>query len=1103
MPRSAPRRRRRTASALAYLAAGGALLTDDRWQRRHELAFALELQRAECEFLTGELTTAEGRLAALLPHARDPRERAAVVCLRADLYTTRGDIDRSVEVCLGYLRDVGIDWSPRPTDQEARREYEGVWNRLAGRPIESVVDLPAMTDPASLATLDVLSTLGAPAMIIDANLYALVSCGAVSISLERGNSDGAPPQYSLLGLLAGARFGDYAAGFRFGTAACELVERRGFTRFAGKTFNAFARIVPWTRPLREAREPIRRAFRVANEHGDLTFASYACLHLNSNMLAAGDPLDEVAREIEHGGAFARAAGFDFVVDTIAAQRQLVRTLRGETPRFGCLDDPTFAEDAFERHLGRSRAFAQPECLYWIRKLEARVFAGDHVAAIQAAERARRLFAAAPTVAFLLADLADYHFFAALSRAALCDPADSNRDREHREALAAHYRQLEAWAQHCPENFGDGAALVGAEIACIEGRALDAMDLYKHAIARARANHFVHHEALANEHAARFYAARGLETAARAHLRDARADYERWGAVGKVRQLDATHPDAAGPVRVAGPTTTISASVEGLDLATVIAVSQAIARETKLETLIEAVMRTTIEQAGADRAVLLVPGGADQRVVAEATTTGEGLAVALRDDPVADAALSHAIVQYVARTGESVIVDDTAAPHPLATDGYLRAGRPRSICCVPLVNQGQLVAVLYLENGLAAGVFTETRLAVLHVLASQAAISLENARLYRELERRDARIRRLVDANVMGVFVWRRDRRIAEANDAFLRMVGYDREDVVAGRLRWTDLTAPEWREADERALAEHLRTGRVQAYETECLGKDGSRVPVLIGTARLDEPDLEGVAFTLDLTRQKAAEAGLQEARAALTHVARIATVGEVTGSVAHEVNQPLAAIANNAGACLNLLDGDRLDRDELRDALRDIVNDAGRASAIIDGIRQLARRSRPQRAPVPLAAVIDDVMALAVRESRDRGVAIRTEVSPDVPVVLGDRVQLQQVLLNLVVNGMDAMSDVPQPQRQLVIRARRDRHAGGPAVRISVVDEGVGLRGSDAERLFHTFYTTKPQGMGLGLAISRSIVESHGGRLWAEANDGPGATFSFALPAAGASPAG
>ncbi len=258
------------------------------------------------------------------------------------------------------------------------------------------------------------------------------------------------------------------------------------------------------------------------------------------------------------------------------------------------------------------------------------------------------------------------------------------------------------------------------------------------------------------------------------------------------------------------------------------------------------------------------------------------------------------------------------------------------------------------------------------------------------------------------------------------------------------------------------------------------------------------LVISRDLTEHMLASEALREAHAALAHVTRVTTLGEVTASIAHELNQPLAAIVNNANACLGLLPSGRHDLDDVREALTDMVSDADRASAIIERVRGLAKRSPSEKVPLRLVDVVDDVLALAAAESVARRVAIRTDVAADLPVVLGDRVQLQQVLLNLVVNGMDAMSNVDEPERRLEIRGRPDGEDDTAAAMISVQDSGIGLDTGQMDRLFEAFYTTKPHGMGMGLAISRSIIEGHGGRLWAEPNQGPGATFSFRLPPAG-----
>jgi hypothetical protein len=415
-------------------------------------------------------------------------------------------------------------------------------------------------------------------------------------------------------------------------------------------------VMPWTKHVRAGRDLVHRTFEAANKIGDLTFAAYSCINLNTNLLAAGDPLVEVQREAENGLEFARKARFGLAIDLVTAQLGLIRTLCGMTPKFGSFDDGQFDELRFERHLANDPA-AQPECFYWIRKLQARFFAGDYESAIDASLRAQRLLWTAPSNF----EMAEYHFYGALSHAASWDSASPDQRQQHFEALAAHHRQLEVWAENCPENFENRAALVGAEIARIEHRELDAELLYEQAIRSSHSNGFVHNEALANELAARFYAARGFDTIAHAYLRKARYCYLRWGASGKVRQLDELYPQLREEEPVPGPTSTIVAPIERLDLATVIKVSQAVSGEVVLEKLIEMLMRTAIEHSGAERGLLVLPRGDEQRIEAESTTSGDTVIVRLREASVATATLPESIVRYVTRSKESVILRKGVLP----------------------------------------------------------------------------------------------------------------------------------------------------------------------------------------------------------------------------------------------------------------------------------------------------------------------------------------------------------------------------------------------------------------------------------------------------------
>jgi PAS domain S-box-containing protein len=778
------------------------------------------------------------------------------------------------------------------------------------------------------------------------------------------------------------------------------------------------------------------------------------------------------------------------------QLGLVRTLRGLTPAFGRLDDEHLDELQMERRFADNPDLAFPACLYWIYKLQARFLAGDYAAAAEASSRARPLLWTLPSQL----ETAEYHFYGALSDAVSCDSAADVERPQHLDGLAEHYRQLQIWAENCPENYGNRAALVGAEIARIEGRNGDAMGLYEQAIRSARDNGFVHNEAIAYERASAFYRARGFDQFADLYLRNARYRYARWGAAGKVKQLDGLFPQLKEDEPAPGPTSTIGAPVEHLDLATVLKVSQAVSGEIVLEKLLDTLMRTAIAHAGAQRGLLIVPRGAEHRIEAEATTSGDTVSVLLRDQPMAAAVLPESIVHYVVRTREAVLLDDASAENPFAADPYVRQHQARSILCLPLINQGTLSGVLYLENTLAPRVFTPARIAVLKLLASQAAIALENSGLYRDLAQREAKIRRLVDANIVGIYIWELDGHVIEANEAFLHTVGYDREDLAARRLRWTDLTPAEWLDRDVQHIGPELvMRGSFQPFEKEYFRKDGSRVPVLIGLAGFEEGGNQGVAFVLDLTERKRAEAEARdserryrELQMEVAHANRVATMGHLTASIAHEVNHPIAATITNAQAALRWLSVRPPDLREVRQALDRIVVDGVRAGDIVSRIRALIKKAPPRKEGLAINEAVQEVIALIRSEAVKNGVVLQTQLARGLPLVRGDRVQLQQVVLNLIINAVEAMSGMRRGARELLISSEPD-DAGG--VLVAVRDTGPGFVPGSLGHIFDTFYTTKPGGLGMGLSICRSIIEAHGGRLWASANSPRGSVFQFVIP--------
>ena len=1435
-------------SALTYFVSGRTLLSDESWDRRYSLTFALELQRAECEFLTGDLAAAEKQLETLSRRAKTLEEGAAVARLQTELYSALDQNDRAVGAALECLRRAGIDWSPHPTDDEVRQEYEYVWQQLGDRTIEALVDLPTMNDAACRAIVDVLTAMEEPAYFVDQNLRCLIIARIVNLSLERGNSDGSCLAYVQLGWLVGPRFGDYKAAYRFGILGLELVEKRGLERFRTRVCQCFGYFInPWSRHLRTSLELLRRSFITAQETGDLKYAVYSCDRLVTLLLAAGEPLLEVQRDAQSGLEFARKAKFGYIVDILMGQLRFIQALLGLTANLASFNDADFDESRFERNLETNPHSAFAGCWYWIRKLQACFYAGDYALALEAASKAEPLLQSGPGHF----ESAEFIFFGALARAAHYDSASSEQRLRYRDALVASHKQTAVWAENCPENFGNREALLAAEIARIEGRELDAESFYEKAIQSAREHGFVQIEAIANEVAARFYSARGVETIAHTYLRNARHCYLRWGAHGKVRQLDQSHPPLYEERTYSSSITTIGAPVAQVDVGTVVKLSQAISSEIVLDKLIEALMRIAVEHAGAERAVLVVALRADElQIEAEAQTDHGRITVVVRRARITPSDLPKSVLHYVVRTRESVVLHDASIANVFLRDEYLRRRRTRSVLCLPIVTQAKLVGVLYLENDLTSGAFTPDRLVALELLASQAAISLEHAQLYADLQQEnierkraeEERLRHLwfletmdqvnraiqgtnnleqmmsdvldavlsifrcdrawlvypcdpdahwwtvpmehtrpefpgvfalglhlpVDSAISQVFqivraasgpvtfgpgsahpipieatqrfgiqsqmavvirpkveksyllglhqcshprVWtpleerlfqeigRRfedaltsllifrnlresERKLEEAQR--LTHVGYWERDPKTDLITWSDetyrifglqrqersltlanladLVHPEdlqivlqavaealrgggrydveyrvlrpdgtvrlvhsqgdviWDESgrpcrmfgtvqditerkrsEQRLIAQHAvakmlaeaatfenvapkvlqamcefllwdlgllwrfdreagvlrctevwhrRSAGLASFERVCratvcspdIGLPGrvwsSRqpeyrsgvpndsdfpraslsmykelhatfgFPILFGEdvfgvmeffnreMRPLEQDLLDMAALLgsqigQFIERKHAEEALHNAQMELAHLTRVATLGEMTASIAHEINQPLTSVVANGSAGLRWLAAQSPNLEEARSSLQRIVRDGKRAGDVIARIRALVQKSRLTKARINLNETIEEVLAIIGPEARQHRIAIRTEFCDDLPPVQGDRVQLQQVILNLVINGIEAMKTITDRVRELLIRS----HLQGGKLVVAVQDSGTGLDQHRAEQLFEAFYTSKPEGMGLGLSISRSIIAAHGGELSAASNTGPGATFQFTLP--------
>ncbi|MBV8137759.1 MAG: histidine kinase, partial [Deltaproteobacteria bacterium] len=465
-------------SACIYLSAGMKLIGSRCWDdpSQYDLAFAMWLERAECELLSGNFDEAERLICQLLRRGVSRIDKAAAYRLKVVLHLIKSEKPQGVATALECLRLFGIEMSAHPTREEVRQEFEIVWRNLAGRSIESLVDLPLMTNPEMLAAMRVLSSLTGPALYTDINLYHLHFCKMVNLSLAYGTSDASTFGYAGFGVILCLPFQRYGDGYRFAKLACDLVEKYGFGAYKAKVLLSMEMVALWRQPIEVGINLIRAAFRAGVESGDLSYACYSCMHLITDLLTKGAHLDDVGRESEICLDFVRKGKYRDAADVILCQQQFIRNLQGQTASFSTFSDANFDEERFEAGLTEDRMTVMVS-RYWILKVQARFMSGDYSTGLAAAAKAKELHWSSEAFFQSL----DYHYYTALTIAAVYETVSPDQRAERLNTLRAHLDQLRQWADSCPSTFLDKHGLVAAELARLEGRDLDAMRLYEEAI----------------------------------------------------------------------------------------------------------------------------------------------------------------------------------------------------------------------------------------------------------------------------------------------------------------------------------------------------------------------------------------------------------------------------------------------------------------------------------------------------------------------------------------------------------------------------------------------------------------------------------------------
>ncbi|HSW03954.1 AAA family ATPase [Aquabacterium sp.] len=1068
------------AAAYRFFQRARQLLPADAWSADYAECFEVRAQLAECAFLTGAMDEAQALLGQMLERAQTIVDRARAYSLRIGLLTTSGHAPEGAAVALDALRSLGLALpeDEAGVEQALRTLDDALHERLAGGPLQGLLALPRTDDPGVVALMALLNDAAPTLFIARPDLWPAAAAQVVTLSLAHGHSAESSFGYQLLADLYAGRQ-DLARAAAFAALATRLDEQF-FPRSRVRhrlLMHQGTFVQHWLQPYSACRDLLQRGVVEALEHGDAWLAGNCMLFDLILALEQGEPLDHLVALARRPQAFVQRPQLVMLVWTVRLVVQTARCLQGLTRGPTSFDDEGFSEAeltiAFQRRGTRSGPL-----MWHVMRQMVYFLAGQPQKALQEARQAAALLDANEARPFITT----HHLFHLLARTSLFDASDAAAQQATRQALAEMLPRFEAWARACPANQQSRWALLRAELARIEGRDDEAARAYEEALQAAHRHGNRQVAVVAGELAARFHAARGLAIAAGAYLRQASEACASWGAHGLRRELQARHPQLAGRLPPAPDAAALA----------IAKASQAMAGPMDIERLPEALMRIAMEAAGAEHGVLLLAESGELHVVAQARVSASGIAVQGRQDGVPDA-LPWSVAHYVARSCEPAVLSDAGLPHAFSTDPYLLRERPRSVLCLPLLRGAELVGVLYMEHALVDEAFPPERVQLLATLAAQAAISLETSRLYASLQERQARIRRLVDANIIGIRFAHADGHIFEANDAYLQLLGRTREDLNAGLLNTGTITPPEYHAAEQRATEQLAADGRYAPYEKEYQRPDGTRVPVLCGGTWLDPAQRSTVGFVLDLSERRQAETERAARRAAeLANRAK----SEFLANMSHELRTPLNGILGYAQ--LLQLDGG------LNEAQRrgvDIIRQSGdHLLALINDILDLSRieagRLELAPAPVQLAPFLRAVCDVVRVKAEQKRLGFNFAAGPGLPAaVVVDERRLRQVLLNLLSNAVKFTEHGSVTLRVSAQPVRGDQ----VRLRLNVEDTGVGISADHQQLVYEPFEQVgdtrhRAAGTGLGLTITRALVQAMGGAIALHSAPGRGCTFSVEL---------
>lgn len=1141
-------------SAINYLKAGLALLGPNAWKAQYNSTFTIHMEWSECEFMSSNFEKTEELLDMLLYNAQTKLEKGAVYRMKVILAMTKGEYQDALDKGLECLQLFGIELPLHPSEKQLEEELDKVRNILEERQIEDLVNLPKMTDIEMLTVMGLLAAMLTSAYYVNQGLLALLCYQMINFSIKYGNADDSTNAYSGLAIVLVSIQEKFQDAYRFGKLSIALVEKYDILRERAKAYFIFGQFInTYSHHLKEGIDYLNIGFETAHKVGDLIYACFSCTENLVLRLTKGDPLNDIYEELEQCLDYVKKAKVPEVEDVILHMQQFILNIRGLTDNFSTFNDNTFNQDTYEAFLNQHRSPLNI-CLYHILKLQARFLSGDYEEAIQAGQRVNDLLWGALGQVQLM----EYYCYYSLALAAHYNQVKPDKQQEYLNTLIANQKQLHKWSESCPDNFFHKYAIVSAEIARIQGNTLEAMKFYDLAIQSAHENEYFQHEGIANELAGRFYLALGNETISNTYLREAWQCYTRWNANGKIKQLEQEFPQIRDTVSTLAPAV-LNLSTEQLDLLSVIKASQAISKEISLEKLIDTLMRIVMENTGSHKGALLLSKAGEVELRAIAILKEDTLKVSQLAQPLSGSSLPESVINYVRRTHESTVLNNTRSKNPFSTDPYILSKNPKSMLCKPILKQDELIGILYLENDQVYNAFTPDTITALEILAAQTAISLENTVLYSERKQTEKHLKKTLDRE-------RLVRRTIEiSSHSFDTEAILDSTTQEIGRFFNTDRCfivlyddqsqnnseihnkaplklfnhyyqtkdLPPLDEEDTPFHALQLLTG-------DCSGECSPAVLVDIPnpsnfprlyTRYAEKYQIRSVLALKIVYRNvcygrlilhqckrnrywKPEELKLLET--IVSHVGNALYQAELfqheqqaknlaetanqkksqfLASISHELRTPLTAIIGYSEMMGQGMGGELSDKQKryLHNIvtsgkhLLDIVND------LLDFTKAGSNKIKLEPQWIQLEPFIQEIHELVAKQAERKKVSLTFNVQPRLEGITADPVRLKQIFLNLLSNAIKFNKE----SGYVIVRLFEDK----AWLVCEIADSGIGIPKEKISELFTEFYqidnslARRFEGTGLGLALTKKLIELQGGTISVESIDGVGSTFTFKLP--------